>query len=297
MKSTLFLHAITCVDHAYIDASGCVVGGSYHPNFEVSGEVESQENVVVDFSRVKKEIKALIDDKQRGYDHKLWIVPGLSVASYVINDAKETIRIITPTTELIMPLNAVKIFDHAFIHSLEHTFEVELNAYLTGELGDLHADLNIEVKTQNTMMCFSHSASPFMFRYSHGLKNSSSWGCQNHSHGHLSWFEFKFSNDVSINWADLDSICCSIDNVLFIFADNIVADIDNKLSIEYTTPRGKFCATYDRRAYKIHILKTETTIEHIAEWFKNQYGALLASSGVTRVYISEGLSKGAVVDL
>ena len=299
MQSTLFLHYITCVDHAYIDARGNVTGGSYHPNFEVTGEVESQENVVVDFSRVKKEIKGAIDDKELGFDHKLWIIPGLSKASYAINDTEQTILIQTPTTTLRMPRNAVKLFEHEFVQSLDRTFETEANAYLTDVLSKLHPDLNITVKTQNTSTCFSHSATPFMFRYAHGLKNSSSWGCQNHSHGHLSWFEFEFDKDrqQSINWDELDRICAEIDNTLFLFDDNITHDDKNFVTIAYTTPRGDFEATYKREAYKIQVFQTETTIEHIAEWFKNRYGPVLAESGVNRIFISEGLAKGAVVSL
>lgn len=301
MKSTLFLNFITCVDHAYIDKRGNVVGGSYHPNFEVSGEVEPNENVVVDFSRVKKEIKGAIDGKELGFDHKLWIIPGLSNASYAINDATQIITISTPTTRLSMPRNAVKIFEHTpYLKDLDATVEAEMNAFLTQTLCLLHPDLYINVKTKNTSTCFSKTAAPFMFRYAHGLKNSSSWGCQNHSHGHLSWFEFDFVQDYSsksINWDALDQICKDVDDTLFIFRDNIVNDTDKEISIAYTTPRGEFTATYSKSDYKIQRLDTETTIEYIAEWFVRRYAVELSESHVSRLYISEGLAKGCVVDV
>lgn len=299
MNSTLFLNYITCVDHAYIDERGCVVGGSYHPCFEVTGRVEEVENVVVDFSRVKKEIKALIDDKQFGFDHKLWIIDGLSNCSYGINDSTGVITITTPVTSLQMPLNAVKIFDHvSYAESVDDTFERELNVFLTERLGALHPDLNISVKTHNSTLCFSRVAFPFMFRYSHGLKNSSSWGCQNHSHGHLSWFEFEFLNDDRpIDWDALDDVNDEMDDTLFIFAENITENSDTHLAIQYVTERGTFVARYQKDAYKIRVLETETTIEHIAEWFVAEYKTTLQEHGIKRVLISEGLAKGAIVEV
>ena len=88
MRSTMFLSDVTVLDHAYIDDSGFIVGGSFHPCFNVSGEIDGTEQVVVDFSAIKKQIKALIDSKETGYDHKLWIIEGFSNISdiQVIND-------------------------------------------------------------------------------------------------------------------------------------------------------------------------------------------------------------------
>ena len=56
-NSIRFLTHVSCVDHAYIDNNGCVVGGSFHPNFIIGGTPDPVEKVVVDFSTVKKDVK------------------------------------------------------------------------------------------------------------------------------------------------------------------------------------------------------------------------------------------------
>ena len=296
MQSTLFLNNLSCVDHAYINDLGYIVGGSYHPNIEVTGEVEAVENVVVDFSKVKKELKALIDDNENGFDHKLWVMPGFSMTPLLV-DAGETIRIETPHVELDMPRNAVKIFDFRCNGDFMETLHAEFNAYLTAGLSALHPDLNITVRSTMTTNAFTqerHQA--VMFRYFHGLKNSSSWGCQNHSHGHLSFIEYEFAAGRGIGKA-ICELVEDLDNTLFIFKDNVTEEDDDVIAIEYTTKRGWFYAKYKKARMKIVVLDTETTIEHIADWFVNMNREVLAENGVTRVMVSEGLAKGAVVVL
>lgn len=298
MKSTLFLNSLTCVDHAFINDKGQVIGGSYHPNFEVTGQVEEVENVVVDFSKVKKELKAFVDDKENGFDHKLWIISGYSNVTS-IQETGGYIRIETPALKLEMPRNAVKVFESSYNDSFIDTLEGEFNTYLTKLLSEAHPELGIEVKTTMTTDTFSTTDSPQMFRYSHGLKNSSSWGCQNHSHGHLSFIEFprKARSDAGKSQSALYAAVAAMSNSLFINKENITADTPEALTIEYTTPRGRFWAEYNKSLTKMEVLDTETTIEFIAEWFVNKHRQILEDAGVVRVFISEGLSKGAVVDL
>lgn len=295
--STLFLNYITCVDHAFIDFSGRVIGGSYHPNFEVTGKVEEKENVVIDFSKVKKQLKEFIDHKETGFDHKLWFIPGYSEGD-VIRVDDNRVEIVTPAVHLKMPDNAVKVFNTEYDRSFIDTIEQEFNEYLTRHLKIAHPNLNVSVKTEITSQPFAQRPDYTMFRYSHGLKNSSSWGCQNHSHGHLSFAEFEWnsSKDSSNRIAVLDAVRM-MDNTLFIFRENIVAENDDYIQIEYTTCRGTFWAQYNKSLMKYQILETETTIEHIVNWFVEKNRALLESAGVERVYISEGLAKGAMVKL
>jgi 6-pyruvoyl-tetrahydropterin synthase len=83
--STLFLNKITVIDHALINREGLVQGGSYNLSVKVSGEVKGEEQVVVDFSKLKSSIKNLIDDTEKGYDHKLWFIRGYSDGDVVIS--------------------------------------------------------------------------------------------------------------------------------------------------------------------------------------------------------------------
>lgn len=295
--STLFLNYITCVDHAFIDYRGRVIGGSYHPIFEVTGKVEEKESVLIDFSKVKKQLKEFIDHKETGFDHKLWFIPEYSEGS-VIRIDENRVEIITPAVHLKMPANAVKVFNTKFDGSFIDTVEQEFDEYLTQHLKTAHADLDVSVKTKIIAQPFAQGSDYTMFRYIHGLKNSSSWGCQNHSHGHLSFAEFEWKplKELPNKMAALDAVRV-LDNTLFIFRENIVAENDDYIQIEYTTCRGTFWAQYNKGLMKCQILETETTIEHIVNWFVEKNRTLLEMTGVHRVYISEGLAKGAMVEL
>lgn len=73
-QSTLFIGNLTTIDYAYIHPTRYTIkGGSLNLSVEVTGDIEPVENVVVDFGTIKKKIKSLIDDKEEGFDHKLWV--------------------------------------------------------------------------------------------------------------------------------------------------------------------------------------------------------------------------------
>jgi 6-pyruvoyl-tetrahydropterin synthase len=300
----MFLNYLTCVDHAYIDDSGRVVGGSYHPNFLVGGKVDEVEQVVVDFSSVKKQIKDAVDDKETGFDHKLWIVPGYSRCE--IDTKHDQMIIRTPACELEMPKNAVKILQNNFIGTFQETVQQAIQNHVWQALDKLHPQAEISVECQLTTRAFMKDPKKsFMFRYTHGLKNSTSWGCQNHSHGHLSWVEIEHDAFYSPDCNDCkramqtiyyDAIL-QIDGAILIFSQNIVEQTDSYIRIQYATERGVWKATYNKANNKLIVMDKETTIENIIDWIVDPYVGVLKEGHVKRIYISEGLSKGAVREL
>lgn len=50
-KSSIFLRNISVVDCAIVYPDGTIHGHSFHPNFIVTGDVDEQEQVVIDFSQ------------------------------------------------------------------------------------------------------------------------------------------------------------------------------------------------------------------------------------------------------
>ena len=298
MKSTLFLNNITCLDHGIINDSGHIFGGSYHVSCLVTGEVIGNEAVVIDFSKVKHQIKNIIDDRETGYDHKLLIIPGFSlITNSNLNDYFNSVNISTPTVQLLLPINAIRHFNRIYRLSLEYTFQIELSDYITKELSKLHPEINISVDVEitSTMFIPERSKNMILFNYSHGLKNSSSWGCQNIAHGHHSFITFKTKSRFSdLDHKSIISFLCnkSKPNV-FIMKSNIIDDGENSLTISYSTERGLFETTYLKDQYNLITLETETTIEYIVERFYEQYKQLLINSDIRTIYISEGLAKGA----
>ena len=289
-KSTLFLSDLTVVDHAYIDDRGNVVGGSFNPSFFVTGEIDPVEQVVVDFSAIKKQIKSIIDHQEFGFDHKLWYISGYSVGN--ISQLGDRVEIDTPTTHLAMPVNALKIFPGTAYST--HQAGQQMGKLVEKELRNLHPGVNITVDCVNNTNCHTPTSieDVALFRYAHGLKDSTSWGCKNIAHGHLSYIQLLPHCPDAVQLAR--TIAADLDDTIFINSDNIVIQAFDSISIAYDTPeRGKFAASYRADQYNIIVLNTETTVEHLVDYVAKTYEPQLRGCGVTTVLVSEGLSKGA----
>lgn len=289
MYSTMFLSDLTVIDHAYIDSQGKLVGGSFNPSFLVRGPIDEVESVVVDFSSIKKSMKALIDDKYRGLDHKLWITS----ASNCIVENGERVSISSDYVLLNLPETNIARIDN------EYSIDGVSNSIcdmLQQEFTQLQFTCNNKVNPH-----LIDSNYPFRyFKYSHSLKDSTSWGCQG-VHGHLSWFQLftgpRWSEKHPVNFSLLDLIQKELDNTNFIFEENI-RSIDGKhIHTEYDTrDRGVIRASYSRSLKNV-ILQTETTIEYLVEFVVNLFYKDLKSNNVQAIALSEGLTKGAFLEL
>lgn len=291
-KSSIFLSDLSVVDHAYIDDNGKVIGGSFNPGFIVTGSIDSVEQVVIDFSTVKKSLKQLIDQhiwnpETNGFDHKIWWIEGFSKGTIEKSDHADRYIITTPALTAEVPTDALKIIKKIEGYNPDHSISyigLALEQFLTIEMIKLYPNVNVKVECFNNInVHLIASKIPYQyFTYSHGLKDSTSYGCQNLLHGHLSFIQHQ---DVDI----ITRIANDLDGAVFVNRSNIIMDTDNELTLTYTTPqRGYFTATYKKDSNKIIILDTETTIEWIAEFVKDTYQ-------ITDFYISEGLSKGTYI--
>lgn len=318
--STMFLNDLSVVDHAYVDAHGNKIGGSFHPCFLVAGKIDPVEKVVVDFSTIKKRMKQMIDDDQLGFDHKCWIIEDVSLATIEIDgervtdfslldsdhfDFKAEVILTTPKLTMKAPKDAFK-----FVPKIEgcENYSIEnAGAWFERYLNELFAPENITVECRNTVNLHTyiptdqHSAA--YFTYAHGLKDSTSWGCQNLGHGHLSFIQVVSNAERDVEDQVVAKIAEDLNYTVFVNSHNIVEDIttDELTAIKYETGRGKFVGIYktggDERRMKIRILDTETTIEFLVDYIKDKYADKLSSIGATGIFVSEGLSKGAYVEL
>lgn len=325
MISTMFLNNLSVVDHAYITEHGDVRGGSFQPSFLVKGEMDPVEKVVVDFSTIKKQMKAAIDDKLIGFDHKLWVINGFSTADIFINDLPvndfsllldhttydelTAVTIETPSTRLTLPKNAIKFvqpqspFEALYTTSnVGKWFQAFLNEWFEGRV-EFECFNTIEAHTT-----LDQTTNPLgLFTYAHGLRDSTSWGCQNIAHGHLSFIQLLTDAPADVQREVLQIITADLDGTIFIYDDNVVSKTADLVEIEYTTGRGRFAGSYDTAGKhipntiitaspaKVVVLKTETTVEYLVEYICNTNRSLLQSIGVTGIFVSEGLSKGAYV--
>lgn len=318
-SSTIFINGLTVIDAAFLSASGHLVGTSFNASVAIRGPVEEPESVVIDFSACKKRIKALIDDRENGYDHKLWYDPSMVSMRSLTPDVTEIwathVRLTVPTnaTRAVNFQESSDIFLRS--HPVAQSIEAYLNAELQLEFPGVEVTVSLDsrpampaaemvrdlcVKALGTEdIALRSAAYPSGFHYTHGLKNSSSWGCQNIAHGHFSFFSVYTEFGALVRWNDIialqDEIAEHLDNTVFINQENVVGDIENEVSIQYETPdRGKFSMTLDSKVHKLVILTHETTIEYLAKYVRAIMGERMKALGIRAFAISEGPNKGTI---
>jgi 6-pyruvoyl-tetrahydropterin synthase len=288
----MFLRNVTCIDHAYIDQAGKITGGSFHQEIIVKGSVDELEQVVVDFSAVKKQIKQIIDDKENGFDHKLLIIENFSNCSVSkISDTEYEIK--TPFYRLSVPMNAIKFVKYSpsseqyyNMKSLRSIIEDAMRDELEVGLNNYNQNTDICVDLKLTQEIFGKD--PKTFTYFHGLKHSTSWGCNNIAHGHTSFVEVY--DDTGTRLADMERLVSwYLDNSMLAFKDNFVAEN----VIQYTTPRGLFVLEF-QKGVNVIVMDQETTIENIVEHVCHLFKQVFQFHAVERIFISEGLQKGAL---
>lgn len=310
-RSTMFLTDLTVLDHGFIDDQGRLIGGSFHPSFEVSGEIDGAEKVVVDFSTIKKELKQFIDSSTDGFDHKLWLIEGFSnvTEERLTGHKQDRILIKTPAVSLEIPVSAIKRIpkiDGAVPSHSDHYVGLALEQFLNNIYKHQRRDTKIEVKCVNRSVPHffiptqeeGHEVGPLMFTYAHGLKDSTSWGCQNIGHGHLSYLVLGPSTDCYDDDAVYDlgvEIQEYLDEAYLVNQENVVHDTKKYITVSYESmTRGIFTAVLNKAINKVHVLPTETTIELIVDYVVEIFGDDLRKYGVPYIMISEGLSKGAM---
>jgi 6-pyruvoyl-tetrahydropterin synthase len=304
-KSTMFLNDVTVIDLAILDADGIIGGYSVRPRFWVTGNIDPNEGVVVDFSTIKKQIKGLIDHKEFGYDHKLVI--GKNAHHYVnAAGAEDWIGIKSNSVEASVPRNAVKLCDNAEDPYDLDAFSLELAAFLEQKFAEEYGmELEFRVTLDVEFEYINNSDIAGSLCYSHGLKSSTSWGCQNIAHGHFSFIQFlpgqNHGPDDIIDYEGALALMREIEEeygaAVFIFSENVQLVTESAITVGYETERGKFSAKYQKSSNKLIVIDTETTIEFLVAEIGNKYREQILATGYGAVAVSEGLTKGAVLFL
>ena len=314
--ATLFLADITCLDHAIIipgalDKSGRprLTGGSYMVSCYVTGPVDPHENVVVDFSNLKKFLKSEIDNYEMGYDHKLLIIPGTPGVACEGTGSQLTVSI--PGMRIELPKSRVAFLRRSgypqqgdFLMGVCTALENELSSFLTERakvFGDVKVRVglssespflsSIEQSSAGRKGCFSVG-----FNYVHGLSRSSSLGCRNIAHGHRSTITV-FSNERSLELTT--GFERLFGNVVFASKDTF-DPATRTISYAAPGPTGEKQQEFKMQLlddqYTLILLKKETTVENIAEYVRDLVHTV-TPKGIQRLAVSEGLTKGAVIEV
>lgn len=285
MESSIFLNDLTVIDYSIITPQGVIVGGAATLNLEVSGPVEPHEGVVIDFSACKKQIKELIDGVG-GFDHKCWI--NLDDPNIVVDMDERYTQVTHRTSGLTIKAerDAFSWVTNDPTSDVAEFLNAKLAPYTVSNIF-LNATI-IPVPRANTTAA--------VFRYVHGLKNSSSYGCKNIVHGHKSWIAANtLEGYESVANFVIQAIATDLNECIFVHAEDLKSTDGGVYKIEYqTTERGMMSMSFTQ---KLIVLETQTTVEHIVEYVRARYYDQLKAVGVKELFVSEGLCKGAKVTI
>jgi len=286
----LFVRDLTVIDSTYLDAQRGFVGESYIVDVTLAGGLNEM-SMILDFSLVKKKIKAIIDAE---VDHKL-IVPHAS--------SKCTVTMETQRTQVDYKLNdnsyiQLKCPNEAYclLESEQITIEV-LETYLEDiillQLPDNVGELTIKLRPEQIDTPFYH--------YTHGLKKHDG-NCQRIAHGHRSKLDIFINDELDLSlvqdWAN------RWQDIYLLSSEDIVQVTDlsfapksthvETLSSAYHAPQGYFELLIP--AHRAEILPRDTTVEELAQFICEQTKKRVGSDSVT-VYAYEGVGKGAISEL
>lgn len=280
-QSSIFIRHLTVVDCAIVMPDGKVSGDSFHPSFIVSGPVTEDEQVVIDFGTCKKRIKSIIDGYENGFDHKLWIIEGYS--GYKSFDGE---YLLTSEVALLAPKHTFKKIDAknniGLVRIAEAAFAEEVTAALQEEFP------GVVVTVQNNRVAFVDD-NYVRFNYAHFLPASSSLPCKRCWHGHGSFIESDCARNLleEIGDAYKDVVFCN---------EKYLTETEDEYQIGVTNDLGDKYISVISKKHKLIRMPFDTTIENIAAYMAKQYRDKIIASGGTYLAVSEGLSKGAIVN-
>ena len=288
----LFVRDLTVIDVSYLCAARGMVGESWLVDIELTGELNAM-SMLLDFARVKKEIKAIIDAE---VDHRLLVPSGLA-ASHVSQAADDSLWVDFLSASHRIHLRAP---EQAFclLPDVEVT-PASVTAYLHALIRQ-RLPLNID----GLVIRLRPEAIPTAFyHYSHGLKKHDG-NCQRIAHGHRStielWVDDERNHQLEQQWARrwADIYLGSIDDLVEPNALELSARAHDVLTDQhygfcYQAPQGRFQLAIPKACCEL--IDTDTTVELLADYILRQLQCSMPDRAL-RVVAYEGVGKGAIAE-
>jgi hypothetical protein len=225
MNPQMFVDNITVIDFGrWSFRDGGFRGDSLNLHCRIGGALNPHEGVVIDFSNGKKKIKSSIDSHketngdvpvatmlaENGFDHKL-ILPSeprfrdlsqserklFADATVSVERTSETHCLVRasnlPKLRLELPINALRSTPADVLFDLEAGDLRPMQRLISEFLGDniegltFTSFLDRKPHTNSVEHALGFEYHLQKYSYTHGLRNSSSFGCQNILHGHASF--------------------------------------------------------------------------------------------------------------
>lgn len=286
----LFVNDLTVMDFSYLCPERGMVGESWIVDVILSGDL-NEESMVLDFGKVKKQLKNLIDEY---IDHKL-LVPVEHQFSHIQHDEKtdkvkvDFLRPANKSIHLNCPAEA-----YAFVYS-ENVTMPSVSDYLKDVIAThlpenvAGIELNLRAEVINT---------PF-YHYTHGLKKHDG-NCQRIAHGHRSKVVVFENQQESIElqaywakrWCDIyigsTEDIVDISETVFSLPD---VDAKHHYVFAYESSQGRFELAIPKA--ESEMLDTDTTVECLAQYMADEHKRLQSKSDF-KVMAYEGVGKGAI---
>ncbi|WP_133471142.1 6-carboxytetrahydropterin synthase [Paraglaciecola marina] len=286
----LFVNDLTVMDFSYLCPKRGMVGESWIVDVILNGDL-NEESMVLDFGKVKKQLKYLIDEY---IDHKL-LVPVEHEFSVVKQNEKtdrvkvDFMRADNKSIHLNCPAEA-----YAFVYSDEVTMP-SVSDYLKDVIAThlpenvAGIELNLRAEVINT---------PY-YHYTHGLKKHDG-NCQRIAHGHRSKVVVFEDHKESIKWQEYwAKRWCDI---YIGSSEDIVKPEQTSFEIEkgdfeqhhvfaYEASQGRFELAIPKA--ESEMLETDTTVECLAQYMADEHKRLTPECDF-KVLAYEGVGKGAI---
>ncbi|WP_404398950.1 6-carboxytetrahydropterin synthase [Idiomarina loihiensis] len=289
----LFVNDLTVIDCSYLCPERGVVGESWIVDIVLDGALNEQ-SMVLDFGRVKKQVKAIIDNS---VDHKL-VVPAehsYTKVTHNSDDSANWVDFLRPeqgSIHLFCPADAFAFID-ADVVSME-TVTDYLKAVIKRELPVNVEGLQLFLRPENI--------DGFYYHYTHGLKKHDG-NCQRIAHGHRSKIQIRLDNIrqpvLEKEWSD------KWEDIYLGTTEDVRSKKELTLSEPATSATSDLTHTYysyvaDQGLFELivpnaenFVIETDSTVECIADFLAAEIKSKHAGQAV-EVRAFEGVGKGAI---
>ncbi|WP_162518332.1 6-carboxytetrahydropterin synthase [Aeromonas veronii] len=286
----LFVRDLTVIDSSYLCERRGMVGESWLVDIEMSGELNEM-SMLLDFGRVKKLIKSIIDEE---VDHKLLVPSECPLIHIETLDGDES------TVDLLRPGRSIHLRcpsqGFAFIPAPQVDKESVtryLLAVLAKRLPGNIKDLSLTLRQEAITGAFYH--------YSHGLKKHDG-NCQRIAHGHRSPIEIHVDGErdqeLELNWAErwgdiyLGTEEDKVALTELALSPRANAQLgEHHCGFKYVAPQGLFQLAIP--STEVEMIDTDTTVELLASYIAREVKKMVGDKFV-KIVAYEGVGKGAI---
>jgi 6-pyruvoyl-tetrahydropterin synthase len=283
----LFVNDLTVIDFSYLCTQRGMVGESWIVDLTLHGELDEQ-NMVLDFGKVKKQVKRIIDDT---VDHKL-VIPTEYANTHVKHIDGEDYISVSFTCENNQNISISSPADaYCFIDSDHINMDdviAHLAAVIKPQLPENVKKVELSLRTEEI--------SGFYYHYTHGLKKHDG-NCQRIAHGHRSKIQVfengmkspRLEKELSALWRDI--YVGTTEDVVHADQLQFINKSESQVAFKYESSQGKFELCMENEA--VYIMPMDTTVELIAQYLADKLKQQNPDNDY-KIIAYEGVAKGAI---